>query len=265
MTGRRRPTVTIIAAVAAAAVLGLSVGSAPAAVANGPATAVDVAGVAFEGALFPHGTRAAHTCSASVVLTAGRDVVLTAAHCLSGTGQGLTFVPGYRDGAEPYGAWAVTAAYVDPRWTTSRDPQHDYAFLVVAPRREAGRDVRLGDVVAGRAVAAAPASHTTVRIVAYPQGRGDEPISCTHPVYRHQGYPAFDCHGYVGGTSGAGWLVGSPGHEVIRGVIGGLHHGGCTEYTSYSPRFDADTLKVLNRAARHGTADVLPKAGSDGC
>jgi len=248
-----------------AAALGLPLALAPAAAANGPATARHVSGVAFEGALFPHGAGSAHTCSASVVLTAGQDVLLTAAHCLSGSGRGLTFVPGYRNGAEPYGAWTVTAAYADPRWTRSRDPQHDYAFLVVAPRRQNGREVRLGDLVTGRAVAVAPASGTSVRIVAYRQGRHDEPISCTHPVYRHAGYPAFDCHGYVGGTSGAGWLVGAPGQEVIRGVIGGLHHGGCTEFTSYSPRFDGDTLKLLQRAERGGPADVLPSPGSDAC
>jgi len=239
-------------------------GPVPVAQASGPAVAVPAARVPFAGALFPHGTRAAHTCSADVVRSASRDVVLTAAHCLAGTGRNLTFVPGYRAGAEPYGEWTVTAAYVDARWIAARDPQHDYAFVVVAPRRQGGRVLRLEDVVPGRSVGAAPESHVAVRIVAYPQGRGG-PISCTHPTYRHDGYPAFDCHGFVGGTSGAGWLVGGAGHEVIRGVIGGLHQGGCSEFTSYSPRFDGDTLAVLARADRGAAADILPRAGGDGC
>jgi len=259
-----RPGATWAVAFVGCLALVATVVLAPAASAGAP-TAVHISGVPFAGALFPHGTRSTHTCSATVVRTAGRDVVLTAAHCLSGSGRGLVFVPGYRRGAEPAGEWTVTAAYADPRWVRSRDPQHDYAFLVVAPRRQGDRVLRLEDVVTGVPVGVAPASGTSVRIVAYPEGRKDLPISCTHPTYRHAGYPAFDCHGYVGGTSGAGWLTGAPGHEVVRGVVGGLHHGGCTEFTSYSPRFDGDTLLALGRAGRGATADVLPRAGGDGC
>ena len=79
------------------------------------------------------------------------------------------------------------------------------------------------------------------------------PISCTTRTYRRSGYPAFDCHGYVGGTSGAPWLSGVPGREgVVTGVIGGLQEGGDVERTSYSPAFGADIMRLYRRAAGAG-------------
>ena len=68
------------------------------------------------GALFQgHGERP-HFCSgASVVDSPSGDVIATAAHCLSGDGQDLEFVPMYHDGQAPYGAWDVTGAYVSQR------------------------------------------------------------------------------------------------------------------------------------------------------
>ncbi|MCW2597625.1 MAG: Trypsin, partial [Jatrophihabitans sp.] len=51
-----------------------------------------------------------HYCSASVVRSAGHDLVLTAAHCVYGTGLATEFAPGFHDGVSPYGVWAVRRA-----------------------------------------------------------------------------------------------------------------------------------------------------------
>ncbi|GIH15888.1 trypsin-like serine peptidase [Rugosimonospora africana] len=260
----RRPRLpAILTAVAAGFAL---IGAPAAASAAAPIpTARSFTGVPGVGALFLNGISQPHSCTADVVSSPSRDLVLTAAHCLSGDGKGAQFAPGYHDGQTPYGVWQVSAAYVDPHWLSTQDPQHDYAFLRIAPQRRGGRLVRLGDVVPGYQLGLAPRPGDRVRVVSYPYGIDDKPITCTVPTYTSTGYPAFDCHGYVGGTSGSGWLARRGRSQVVVGLIGGLHQGGCVEYTSYSPRFDRDTLALYLRAARGAAPDVLPEPGSDGC
>jgi V8-like Glu-specific endopeptidase len=254
-------------AMLAAAVAGLALVGSPATASAAPPipTARTFDGVPGVGALFLNGTSQPHSCTADVISSPGRDLVLTAAHCLSGGGQGAEFAPGYHDGETPYGVWQVTAAYVDPHWLSTQDPQRDYAFLRIAPQRRAGRSMRLGDVVPGYALGTAPRPGDRVQVVSYPYGIDDKPITCSVPTYALTGYPSFDCHGYVGGTSGSGWLARRGRSQVVVGLIGGLHQGGCVEYTSYSPRFDGDTFALYLRAARGGRPDVLPEPGSDGC
>ena len=66
-------------------------------------------GVPTVGALFFTTGSGRHYCTASVVDSDTEDLVITAAHCVYGSGYAthLEFVPGYQDGREPYGAWAV--------------------------------------------------------------------------------------------------------------------------------------------------------------
>lgn len=198
-----------------------------------------------------------HTCSASVVHSAGRDLVLTAAHCVFGTGLGFEFAPGYHDGVSPYGVWTVRRVYVDAAWAAGQDPQHDVAVLQVAPRAGGEVEDRTGAATLG----AAPAAGTPVTVDGYVAGSGGRPITCTAPVYYTAGFPSFDCAGYAAGVSGGPWLTG--GHVV--GVVGGLHQGGCTDSTSYSPAFGSDVAALLARAERGGSGDVAPIPGSDGC
>jgi len=73
-----------------------------------------------------------HFCTASVVDSPRGDLVITAAHCVSGKRPGqIAFVPGYHDGDEPYGVWFVTQVVVDTQWRRSQNPEHDVAFLVL--------------------------------------------------------------------------------------------------------------------------------------
>jgi hypothetical protein len=198
-----------------------------------------------------------HFCSGSVVHSASRDLVLTAAHCVYGTGVGFEFAPGYHDGVSPYGVWTVTRVYVDPAWTRDQDPQHDVALLRVAPR--GGQQIE--DRTAAAVLTRAPAAGMPVTVDGYVAGSGGRPITCTAPVYYTSGFPSFDCAGYADGVSGGPWLTGA--HAV--GVVGGLHQGGCTDSTSYSPAFGADTFALLARAQAGGRGDIAPIPGSDGC
>ena len=203
-----------------------------------------------------------HTCTGSVVDSPGRNLVLTAAHCIYGSGVGYDFVPGYHDGKAPYGIWSASRVYVDPAWSKGHDPAHDYAFLQVLPLSVRGVRTNVEDVVGGYALGGAPAAGTDVTVTGYLLGSKDEPLHCSVPVYYTAGYPSFDCGGYGAGTSGGPWVSGS----TVVGVIGGLHQGGCTDSTSYSAPFGADAVADWQRAGSgEGRPDFVTPAGSDGC
>lgn len=110
-----------------------------------------------------------HYCSASVVDSPGADLVLTAAHCVYGTGLGIEFAPGYHDGVSPFGVWAVRRVYLDPAWLHGHDPQLDFAVLQLARHHGVGVEHATGSAPAlGRA----PASGSSVTVAGYVAGSG---------------------------------------------------------------------------------------------
>jgi hypothetical protein len=89
------------------------------------------------GALFEHNAAGNHFCTASVVSSPGKDLLITAAHCLNGGKGGsgynsdIVFVPDYRDGQEPFGVWTPAKLLVAPQWADSSDPEFDVGFVVL--------------------------------------------------------------------------------------------------------------------------------------
>ena len=85
-----------------------------------------------------------YVCSGALVRSEHADVVLTAAHCVrDGRGQwatNWTFVPGYRDGADPYGHYTARRFFVSPQWTgpASGSERYDVAFVQVTPVQRDG-------------------------------------------------------------------------------------------------------------------------------
>jgi V8-like Glu-specific endopeptidase len=220
------------------------------------------------GALFSGSDAGPHFCTASVVRSPAHNLLITAAHCLEGTGTNVRFVPMYHDGFAPYGTWAVEAAYVSPSWLTSRDPHEDFAFLTVAPHTLHGKKVNVEDVVGGDRLGTTGGFAVRATVVGYPLGTGGRPIECTNGVYDHLGFLAFDCDGYVNGTSGGPWLIDAnraTRRGALYGIIGGLHQGGCTPDISYSSYFGAATTATYQRAVHGAPGDIVPAAGSDGC
>ncbi len=269
---RRLSRAKVIALLAAALVAAGVTVAQPAAADDPPAPPGTPTATAFDGTptvgpLFRDGLGQDHGCTASVLASPRHDLLLAAAHCLYGTAAGWQFAPGYDKGATPYGVWTVTHVFVDPRWIKDQDPQHDYAVLQVADHRGHGHDVAVQDVTGGNYLGLAPRPGQTITDVAYNAGIDDQPVHCATTVYTTDGYPTFNCHGYVGGSSGSPWLVTAPGSKLtyVEGVIGGLHQGGCYEYTSYSPRFTADVYTLLIRATFGVHPDTAPEPGGDGC
>ena len=211
------------------------------------------AGTAAVGALFTTsgGKLGQHFCTASVVDSPHGDLVITAAHCVTGT-SGIVFVPGYDRGAAPYGTWIVTKVYTDQKWTSAADPDDDVAFLTVS---QAGSIVPIEDVTGAETFKADTPTRQLVEAIGYPDA-GNQPIACrsrTREAMSNQ--LEFDCGGYADGTSGGPFLADVDpvtGQGTVIGVIGGYEQGGVTPQVSYSPRFGANVAALYRLAAADG-------------
>ncbi|MFC6715509.1 trypsin-like serine peptidase [Branchiibius cervicis] len=217
------------------------------------------------GALFAPGSGGQHSCTATVLASPTQDLIITAAHCLSGTGAGWSFVPGYDAGKAPYGVWHVTAVYVRPLWQSQQSSLADIAILRVAKQNRAGHSVGIQQVTGGIRLATEAAPGTVTTVTAYNAGSRDRPITCTQRQLRQDGYPMFECGGYVGGSSGSAFVAGTGKSARITGVIGGLHQGGCVDYVSYSSPFRLGVMFLFARAVLHRAGDNVVQPGGDGC
>jgi V8-like Glu-specific endopeptidase len=194
-----------------------------------------------------------HFCTAAVVDSPSRDLVITAAHCVSGTTGTLDFVPGYIQGSAPYGVWTVTKVYVDQAWSSSSSQDDDFAFLRVS---QPGSSVPVENVTgAERLDTNAPASRELVQVIGYPNTT-NQPVTCQNPIKQPiADQLEFDCDGYTDGTSGGPFLSGidpATGQGLVIGVIGGYQQGGDTPQVSYSAMLGASAAALYRDAIADG-------------
>jgi hypothetical protein len=183
------------------------------------------------GALFANGS---HFCTASVVHSGSGDLVLTAAHCVK---DGMAFAPGYHHGVAPYGMWTVTDVAVADGWTTSADPDLDFAFLTVA---QPGNPASLESLTGANALGVNRGFEHRITLTGYPDTT-DSPVVCDGNTTRSGNYQLrVACPGFPDGTSGGPWVDG----DTVLGVIGGYQLGGATPDVSYSAYFDDDIAKL---------------------
>lgn len=214
------------------------------------------------------------TCSGSVVRSPGRDLVLSAGHCLkgySGTApqRRLAFVPQYHDGVKPYGVFPVGAngVYVPQQYYDLGEhagAAYDFGFAVTEPNQDG---TSLQDAVGGvRLLTGTGYHHAPVRMIGYPAG-AEKPLECWSRTTRWASddpadpgtFPRIACDAFVGGTSGGPMLVPRLDGWAVIGVIGGYHTGGNTAQVSYSAYFGSAT-RALYDAATTGA----PPAGARG-
>jgi V8-like Glu-specific endopeptidase len=198
-----------------------------------------------------------YTCSGTLVRARRAYVVLTAAHCVTnGRGQWAvdwTFVPGYKDGAEPYGQYTARRFFVSPRWQGPADSEpYDVAFVQVAPGALYGPKARRPRAPAGLPIRFAASQTAPLEAQAYVFGYPDlRPYSGLYPNYCaglavssviRRGSARMAC-AMTAGDSGGPWLTGfSP--QTGAGTI--------TAVTAYKLSGDLRTLygTVLGPTAR---------------
>jgi V8-like Glu-specific endopeptidase len=220
---------------------------------------VPLAGTPFDGtpavgALFTMtgGRLGRHFCTASVIDSPARDLLVTAAHCLSGYADaspaGLAFVPGYINGRVRYGIWTVTRIFADSAWQQAADPDDDVAFLAVA---EPGGKTRIENVTGAERLGVGQPPASVVRVIGYPETL-DQPIACQNRISAFSSSQLeFDCDDYTPGTSGGPLLTGvdaATGEGTVIGVIGGYEQGGDSPDVSYAAAFGLNVRALYDTA-----------------
>ncbi len=204
------------------------------------------------GALFEHDASGNHFCTASVVASPGRDLLITAAHCINGGKNGgyrqdIVFIPGYRDGQEPFGVWVPARLLVAPQWENSSDPAYDVGFIVLKP--DDGKNIE--DVLGANQLGIDPGYTNLVRVTGYPASE-DAPVTCVNWTSRQsRSQLRFDCAGFTGGTSGSPWVTHFDPKTrtgTIVGVLGGYQEGGSTEAISYSSYLGPEVGQLYRQA-----------------
>ena len=208
------------------------------------------------GALFQETASGNHFCTASVVASPGRDLLITAAHCIDGGKGGgylgnIVFVPDYRNGDAPFGVWTPLKLFVAPGWASLSDPDLDVGFVVLKP--DDGRNIQ--DILGANKIAFNAGFSHLVQVTGYPDSV-NAPVTCrNHTTQQSASQLRFDCGGFYGGTSGSPWVtdvdpVSRTG--TIVGVIGGYQQGGDTDAVSYSAYLGDDIRALYEQAAAAG-------------
>ena len=206
------------------------------------------------GALFTlvGGKLGTHFCTASVIQSPHGDLLVTAAHCVTGTTGAIAFVPGYDDGQQPYGIWLVSRVFTDQAWQASASQDDDVAFLKVSDN---DTSTPIEDVTGAEELGTGLPPALLTRVIGYPNG-AREPVVCQN---RTRAFTAtqleFDCGGYPNGTSGGPFLVRidqATGQGTVMGVIGGYEQGGDDPAVSYSAVFGS-AVKALYQHAVAGS------------
>jgi hypothetical protein len=187
------------------------------------------------GALFTGGT---HFSTGSVIACPGSDLILTAAHSLTGKDAAdVTFVAGYGvAGAPP--VFQLTEVFFPPLWLAGRNIDNDFALARVSPALTGLEPLNIAtgwrQAQPSVVVPSYPDAMTTQLV-----GEGPtEALGDAQMVFRYDGY--------TDGTSGSPFIV--YGDNVI-GALGGYQQGGDTPDVSYAACF-RDSMAELLAAAQ---------------
>jgi V8-like Glu-specific endopeptidase len=265
--GRRRRAraawlTTPFALIAVVAVSWSLVAAAPAAGTLSALVTNPADGTSAVGALFSTsgGQLGTHFCTASVVHSPAGNLLVTAAHCVTGYSDtspaGLAFVPGYDNGYAPYGIWPVSRVFVDSAWESRADPNDDFAFLTVA---QPGNSTPIEEITGAELLGIGQPPADIVQVTGYPDGL-DQPVTCRNRASAFSSTQLeFDCGGYTDGTSGSPFLIHrdtATGDSTVIGVIGGYQRGGGSPDISYAATFGE------NAQALYGIAVSSTQSGS---
>lgn len=189
------------------------------------------------------------SCSATVVRTRTRSMLLTAAHCVrtrsTGWARKFVFIPAYRHGDAPYGKWQWRAFYLPRNWAGY---SYDYAAVELA--RLGGRSIQ-GRIGAAKLAPNAGRSHQ-YRAFGYPQNffSGGRMMGCSSPIVdtdesvRPPRPIGIGCE-MEAGASGGGWLINGSRLASVSsfGIVG-------QPGVLYGPYLTQRAARLLRFAAR---------------
>lgn len=196
-----------------------------------------------------------YVCSGTSVTSPAQNLIATAGHCLydPATGQfstNLLFIPGYRNGNEPFGSWAGETLYVTEAWGMDEDFVHDFALFTTAPNE-------LGEVeeaVGTRGIIFNQAFNQTFEIFGYPAASpfdGEKLWKCTTGVSVSDPFEGIQTQA-VGcdmtqGSSGGGWVI---ENEYVNSVMS-YGYVGVPDW-SFGPYFGEVEEDLYDAAAAEG-------------
>jgi V8-like Glu-specific endopeptidase len=212
------------------------------------------------------------SCTATVIngtsATNNEELILTAAHCVEGTTDGipytttdLAFSPKWNNGDAPYGTWTSKEVFLNSGWmscgiiTCSTNPADDYAIIVL--NQQSGKGV--GDVTGADAWNSGAADTLSdVTIAGIPSSATDlltTTTSATAVAESGVSYRTAATPGYTDGTSGGPWLTGfntTTGLGTLIGDTGGYEQGGPSSGTpSYSDVWNSAFATVVADAVAY--------------
>jgi hypothetical protein len=188
-------------------------------------------------------------CSATSVNSTNRGVVITAGHCVRlkpfGWAKKFIFIPSYREGGQPYGAWAWSSFHVAHRWERKQNSNYDFAAAVMSPR--AG--VAVQDAVGGAGFAWNQPRAQTYRSFGYPSNffHGERMMGCLSTSRSGPDFgPGPQMQGMIcdmgKGSSGGGWLIDDQ-------LLNSVQSLGRRNFSA-GPYFGKAARRVLNRAQK---------------
>jgi hypothetical protein len=208
-----------------------------------------------------------YVCTGALIGGRHPDVVLTAAHCVSG-GTGLRgavawaanwlFVPAFRDGAQPYGEYTARRFYVSAKWTgaDAGRESYDVAFVPVTAATLVG-DGRVATPPPGLSVQFArdqdAAGMTRTYVFGYPAEPpydGMESDFCAGPVGAAPG-----ANGSASNGSASNGSASSGSVETACGMTAG--DSGGPWFARFSPRSGTGTVTAVTTYKLTGDLRVL--------
>lgn len=195
------------------------------------------------------------SCSATVVNSPSRSVVLTAGHCVhdhnAGWARHLVFVPAYLRGERPFGTWKATRVASTRGWVRSENFHGDYSAIKLS-----SPSGPVGEVVGEEGLVWNQPRDQQFQAIGYPFNRGRTELmwNCTSasigadPFDRSRGKPdtGIGCD-MGGGASGGGWTIrDGNGDPYVNGVTSFGYNR--VKNILFSPYLTGKVAGVVNQA-----------------
>lgn len=204
-------------------------------------------------------------CSAAAINSRTKDMVSTAGHCAHSGGRGgelasnWIFVPGYKSGRAPQGAYPATEAWLTRAWVKNGGNatgfNSDFAFMRLAKNDDGKKVV---NVVGGNGLTVGGPFALRLRIFGYPGNiqQGEVQKTCAKKTTKLR-FGRFDfrrisgCR-FGGGSSGGPWVSGYKAKQDVGQLRGITSFGPTNNAFLGSPYFDKRVKSLYDQAVAGG-------------